>query len=163
MADLHMNAMRDTIRGLRTDVEGLRRRTSSGTMLEAVSGMGTANFDGTYALLAGADSIRYSRLGDLVVTVPSYLSVSSVAPLGTTGLWFSLPVTARASLVQSPVGRAVILDSSTGTQTLVDVVVSGSLAYMLLTASTFVTTTSPFTWAAGDQIAIGSLAYEAET
>lgn len=161
MADLQMNAMRDTLRGLRSDVEGLRRRAPSGTMLEAVVGMGTAVGDGIYVLDAN-NAIRYSRLGDLVVTVPSFIRISSITAAGTGGLYFLLPVAPRTQ-TGGPIGRAKIRDASTGTETMVDVEASGSYGLMYVTPAAPVTPTSPFTWAAPDSIYIGSLTYEAET
>lgn len=163
MADLQMHALRDTIRGLRSDVEGLRRRASSGTMMSVAASVGTVNSDGIYALTAPNDTIRYTRMGDLVVVVPDRLQLGTITAAGTGGLRFSLPVTAASSSAPGPIGRALIRDASTGTETMVDVYQSGDWAVMYVTPASQVTPTSPFTWAGADYIAIGSLTYEAST
>lgn len=159
MADLQINALRDALRSLRSDLESLRRRTASGTLVTGTVTLVTSVGDGSYPLSAA--SIQYARMGDMVFTVPTEL-VLGVPSAGTGQMLLNLPVPPlNAAGTYGVVGLVDLQDDSEASYNMRSVWLASGVFYMRRDTGVFASPTSPFIWAVNDRIVVGSLVYPA--
>ena len=161
MADLQQNALRDALRRHGSDIEQLRRRTSSGTFV-SYEGILTASVSNPLSafLAEFPASGTYSRNGDIVIvqTVAVAMPTFNTAGSGP----YRVPLPFPCAGLNNIIGRGFIVDFSSGSaRTPVDVVGAGGPSYALLTTSAgaYVTGASPLAWAVNDSILIGTLTY----
>ena len=169
MADLQGFALRDTLRELRFDIEGLRRRSSSSTFVSYggnLTAATTTPLTTTTGTPFPTSAGTYARAGDAVTVVGLLLNfITGFGVAGSGAFRLPLPIAtavANASSYPSVIGRALFYHAATTATTPVDVVITGnSLSYMqfILPAGTYADQASNGGWGIGDYIRVGTLVY----
>lgn len=173
MADLQMFALRDELAALRREVDALKRRTPTGVFVPWAPIITGSVSDPTIAATAYAGS-EYLRMGDLFIGFASFkMDAGFAGGSGQYRVSTPWPLDILGGQVHPNLGQWVGADDNTGLNAS-GAIIAGSLAspltYVRLTynaavptgASSFVTNTTPWTWAANDQLRLAIVAKVAD-
>lgn len=163
MANLQINALRDELTRLAREVDALKRRIPTGVFVPWAPIITGSVSDPTVAATA-YDGSEYLRMGDLFVGLASFkMDAGFAGGSGQYRVSTPWPLDLIGSQVNPNLGQWQAADNDTGLDAS-GPIIAGSLvspvAYVRMTyqaamptgAATFITNTTPWTWAANDQL-----------
>lgn len=162
MTDLLMNSMRDEMRRMRSDIETLRRRVSTGTFVSfapALTSTGVAPDLGTGGYTLGS----WTQIGGLVVVERVLVQWGTAGITAGTGTYqVALPTPAEPSSISVAVGRAFMISAAVlgyPVDTVLDS--AGAVVSFMNPDWTAVSSTVPFAVGIADSMRIGPFVYRA--
>lgn len=161
---LLVNSLRDELRGLRSDVEDLRRRIPS-ALFSTYTPTLTATVTNPTLGAGAVQEGLWTRLGDIVIVHSAIIRFGTAGESAGAGFYkVSLPVAASPLPWATPIGLADVEEWGVGGATWACKIGAAPYNYISIIdtgAFSEVSATVPHAWGANDYIRVGSLAYRA--